>query len=143
MKLFTQILLILILKPYLMASPWEQEFKYFKPKPPSWLSIGRKATPGVDYYDPRKPYKYWIDKEIRNNDVELQKVINGKLIDDVKNRRNRSSLKPKLSMEVQSLSMRTMIHYGTSQSLQPPELVVSYNTFHQMWELISERMELM
>ena len=58
-----------------MASPWKQEFKDFKPQPPPWLSTGRKATPGVDYYDPRKPYKYWIEKEIRNNDVELQKVI--------------------------------------------------------------------
>ena len=95
MKQFTQILLFLIIKPYLMASPWEQEFKDFKPKPPPWLSTGRKATPGVDYYDPRKPYKYWIEKEIRNDDMELQKVINGKLTDDVKNRRNRSSVKPR------------------------------------------------
>jgi len=35
------------------------------------------------------------EKEIRNDDVELQKVINGKLTDDVKNRRNRSSVKPR------------------------------------------------
>jgi len=55
MRQFTQILLFLIIKPYLMASPWEQEFKDFKPKPPPWLSTGRKATPGVDYYDPKKP----------------------------------------------------------------------------------------
>ena len=95
MRQFTQILLFLIIKPYLMASPWEQELNNFKPLPPPWLSTGRKATPGVDYYDPRKPYKYWIEKEIRNNDVELQKVINGKLTDDVKNRRNRSSVKPR------------------------------------------------
>ena len=95
MKLFTQIFLLLIIKSYLLASPWKQEFKDFKLKPPPWLSIGRKATPGVDYYDPRKPYKYWIEKEIRNDDEELQKVINMKLTDDVKNRRNRSSVKPR------------------------------------------------
>ena len=58
-----------------MASPWKQEFKDFKPLPPPWLSTGRKATPGVDYYDPRKPYKYWNEKEIRNHDEELQKII--------------------------------------------------------------------
>ena len=94
---FRSIILFLffIIKSYLMASPWKQEFKDFKPQPPPWLSTGRKATPGVDYYDPRKPYKYWIEKEIRNDDVELQKVINGKLTDDVKNRRNRSSVKPR------------------------------------------------
>ncbi len=95
MKQFTQILLFLIIKPYLMASRWEQEFKDFKLKPPPWLSTGRKATPGVDYYDRTKLYTYWIEKEIRNDDVELQNVINGKLIDDVKNRRNRSSVKPR------------------------------------------------
>ena len=33
MKQFTQILLFLIIKPYLMASPWEQEFNDFKPIP--------------------------------------------------------------------------------------------------------------
>ena len=44
MRQFTQILLFLIFKPYLMASPCEQEFKNFKPKPPPWLSTGRKAT---------------------------------------------------------------------------------------------------
>tara|TARA_A100001015_G_C14392613_1_gene482305 strand:- start:11 stop:151 length:141 start_codon:yes stop_codon:yes gene_type:complete len=36
-----------------MASPWKQEFKDFKPLPPPWLSTGRKASPGVDYYDPK------------------------------------------------------------------------------------------
>ena len=78
-----------------MASPWKQEFKDFKPQPPPSLSTGRIVTRGVDYYDPRKPYKYWIEKEIRNDDEELQKVINMKLTDDVKNRRNRSSVKPR------------------------------------------------
>ena len=52
MRQFTQILLFLIIKPCLMASPWEQELDNFKPLPPPWLSTGRKATPGVDYYDP-------------------------------------------------------------------------------------------
>ena len=80
-----------------MASPWKQEFKDFKPHPPPWLSTGRKATPGVDYYDPRKPYKYWIEKEIRNNDEELQKVINMKLTDDVKNRRTEAVLSLEVS----------------------------------------------
>ena len=53
--------------------------------------------------------------------MELQKVINGKLTDDVKNRRNRSSVKPRSYPWrcKKSLSMRTIIHYDTSQSLQP------------------------
>ena len=78
-----------------MASPWEQDFKDFKPSPPPWLLTGRKATPGVDYYDPRKPYKYWVEKEIRNHDVELQRIIKGKLSDDIKNRRNKPEVKPR------------------------------------------------
>ena len=60
MRQFTQILFFLIIKPYFMASPWEQELNIFKPLPPPWLSTVRKSTPRVDYYDPRKPIKYWI-----------------------------------------------------------------------------------
>ena len=94
MRFFT--LIIFLLKTsYLMASPWEQDFKDFKPSPPPWLFTGRKATPGVDYYDPRKPYKYWVEKEIRNHDVELQRIIKGKLSDDIKNRRNKPGVKPR------------------------------------------------
>ena len=64
MRLFTQILLLfLITKSYLMASPWKQEFNDFKPLPPPWLSTGRKATPGVDYYDPRKPYSIGLKRK--------------------------------------------------------------------------------
>ena len=95
MRLIAQILLFLLINPFLRASPWEQDFIDFKPQPPPWLSTGRKSVPGVDYYDPRKPYKYWIEKEIRNEHLELQKVIKGKLTDDVKNRRNRRSVKPR------------------------------------------------
>ena len=54
-----------------MASPWKQEFKDFKPLPPPWLSTGRKATPGVDYYDPRKPYGI-------SQPLKLQKKIQSK-----------------------------------------------------------------
>ena len=90
---FIALILFLLTTSLLMASPWEQDFKDFKPSPPPWLSSGRKSVPGVDYYDPRKPYKYWVEKEIRNDDIELQRVINGKLSDDVKNRRNRPGIK--------------------------------------------------
>jgi len=55
----------------------------------------KKTTPGVDYYDPRKPYKYWVEKEIRNHDVEVQRIIKGKLSDDIKNRRNKPGVKPR------------------------------------------------
>ena len=63
MRFFT-LIMFLMKTSYLIASPWEQDFKDFKPSPPPWLLTGRKATPGVDYYDPRKPYKYWVEKQI-------------------------------------------------------------------------------
>jgi len=94
MRLATQILFLLTTS-CLIASPWEQDFKDFKPSPPPWLLTGRKATPGVDYYDPRKPYKFWVEEEIRNHDVELQRIIKVKMSDDIKNRRNRSGVKPR------------------------------------------------
>ena len=94
MRFFT-LIMFLMKTSYLMASPWEQDFKDFKPSPPPWLLTGRKATPGIDYYDPRKPYKYWVEKEIRNHDVEVQRIIKGKLSDDIKNRRNRPGVKPR------------------------------------------------
>ena len=52
MRLIAQILLFLLINPFLRASPWEQDFIDFKPQPPPWLSTGRKSVPGVDYYDP-------------------------------------------------------------------------------------------
>ena len=87
------------------TSEWKKNFKDFKPSVPAWLSSGKKPETSENHSHPKKPYQYWKEQYQRNSDIELQKIIQGKLTEDEKRMRS------KPNSEARTYPWRCKIYY--------------------------------